>query len=76
MTPKKTLTEIFAVVDDEDKILGYFKDMNAVERFFERESIDQAVILTVTRAENAEYPDDPMLEFSDRKLSELVSNYV
>jgi len=50
------LTEIFAVIDEEDKFRGYFKAMNEVERFFEKENIEQATILTVIKVEDAEYP--------------------
>jgi hypothetical protein len=68
----KKLTEILAVIDEEDKLLGYFKDINAVERFFEKEAIDQATILTVVKVENAEYPPEPTLEFFARELSEVI----
>ncbi len=74
MSGKKriALTEIFAVIDEDDKLIGYFKTMEAVERYLEKEAIDHVTILTVIKVEDAEYPPEPMLEFIDRKLEDVL----
>ena len=68
----KKLTEILAVIDEEDKFLGYFRDIKAVEKYLEQESVEQATILTVIRVEDAELPPEPMFEFTERKLVDLL----
>ena len=75
MSKKKVkLTEIFAVIDDQDKFRGFFKSMDMVERFFERENLEESRILTVTAIEDAEYPPEPMLEFVHRELEEVLGD--
>lgn len=70
---KEEINHIFAVIDEEgEKLLGYFKSIQDVQIFFEKENIDHARILTVTCAEDAEYPPEPMLEFIPRNLSDIL----
>lgn len=71
---KKEIDHIFAVIDEEEeKLLGYFKSMQDVQIFFEKENIDHARILTVISVEDAEYPPEPMLEFTQRNLFDVLS---
>lgn len=63
---------IFAILDTSDSLLGYFRDLKAVQSYLEHEAIEEAVILEVVSAIDASYPPEPDLELTDRELSSLL----
>ncbi len=69
--PKQPKT-IFAVIGADNDLLGYFKDLKAVQSYLDRESLEEATILEIIAVIDAAYPPEPDLELTDRELSSLL----
>lgn len=69
---KNKITVLYALVSEENVILQYFKNLEDLEIFFDTNGLEEAVILTVAKAESVVIPPEPTLEITEIEFSTLL----
>ena len=65
---------VLAVIKDDEEFVGYFKDLSEVEKYMEKEFIEECRILEVHKVIDAAYPPEPELEFTDVDLTKVLNH--
>lgn len=73
MAPKKGKKpkSILVVLDGEGKYVGVFKNEKEIREWAEKESVQEATVLTVSGASQLIWPEDPGPEISPMPLSDV-----
>lgn len=69
---KKVKKTVLALLDDDDKLIGYYKDARSVLSACEKENITDGRVLEVIRAFDVVAPDEPDYELSEVQLGPML----
>jgi len=68
----KKINSIFALINEENELIGYFKTAQLALSHVERNEIEESTVLEVVGAFDIVAPEEPQYELYDKELGSLL----